>query len=578
MRTGNLMPQMLKKKLPNGAKLLNANRAPRSLLNIRESNSTRIGGGQSEFYNLWSNLLQTRSGSDFSENKTETNIRTEKPIASFDVKNPDAEGTALAKSKLPEETEREDDFAVSDKDKSKSVEIKSDAEIASKLTGDPSVIKSIIQFSLNRLSEDGKLNPQIASKSGNIIKVEFGLLRSLAIGKTGGGILSAESDPKSIQKNIQQPQGIKGELFFKFTAEEGWEAVAEPAKIEQVLKGKIFKAMPQLKIEIQPVAMQTEKTTGLTGSEEKFQQGQKGVLKDGVSSEGLQQGKATEFLRLSLKLPQSVRSAAEAAHVEKGQVNAANNASRNQVSASGEGNAEVKQFLKLTYFVKSVQETGAESLQTNVQAEGKGVAAQDATNLNIQNINSDKSPQTLLFKDQKFLKIESLTRLGQEANALNLQNHAAKVFQIKSQNVSPVMIKLADEIQQMIEQIKNVQQKRTGDLQLRFENTPLGKIDLHFQQKENKVTVYVESEQVRGELVKLSSTIQNNLVQKGIVIGGIQVNVGQFKSSSHHENEMQRRKIKTSDHIISGKEDSSYEPNTTLISRNFGYNTMEITA
>ncbi|NOX88633.1 MAG: flagellar hook-length control protein FliK [Calditrichaeota bacterium] len=547
-------------------------------MNIRESNSTRMGGGQSEFYNLWSNLLQTRSGSDFSGNKTETNIRTEKPIASFEVKNPDAEDAALVKSKLPEKAGREDDLEIPGKDESKSGEIKSDAEIASKLTGDPSVIKSIIQFSLNRLSEEGKLNPQIASKSGNIIKVEFGLPGSSVKGKAGEGILSAESNAKSIQKNVPQPQGVKGELFFKFTAEEGWQAVTEPAEIEQALKGKISKAMPQLKIEIQPVAKQAEKTTGLTGSEEEFQPGQKTVLKDGAPSEVSQQGKATEFLSLRLKLPQSARSAAGAAHVEKGQVNAANNASRNQVSASGEGNAEVKQFLKLTYFVKSVQETGAEALQTNIQADGKVITTQDATNLNIQNINSDKSPQTLLFKDQKFLKIESLTRLSQEANGLNLQNHAAKVFQIKSQNVSPVMIKLADEIQQMIEQIKNVQQKRTGDLQLRFENTPLGKIDLHFQQKENKVTVYVESEQVRSELLKLSSAIQNNLVQKGIVIGGFQVNVGQFKSSSQHENGTQRRKIKTSDNIISGKEGSSYEPNTTIISRNFGYNTMEITA
>ncbi len=132
-------------------------------------------------------------------------------------------------------------------------------------------------------------------------------------------------------------------------------------------------------------------------------------------------------------------------------------------------------------------------------------------------------------------------------------------------------------IQEVADQVQSMK-LRNSQINLSLDDTPLGKMDLQFKQNERHLTIVVENEQAKAELVKLTPLIQQNLSEKGLQLTGFQVNVGQFgqpEGQGKHDSAKKHHRLNVN--TQNGKEVGEHETSSTIVNRKFGYNTMEIT-
>ena len=174
--------------------------------------------------------------------------------------------------------------------------------------------------------------------------------------------------------------------------------------------------------------------------------------------------------------------------------------------------------------------------------------------------------------DTKLLKIQ-IHQIAHSSN--NTLQNMEFVHRYGTKNVSS-MDQLIARVQELVDQVRSTK-LHNGSIRMSLDDTPMGKIDLKFQQHDRQLIVVVENEQIRNELIKLTPVIQQNLADKGITLNSFQVNVGQFAQSDQQKQLTSKKRGQMLNPFNSGKEVGHHESQSTLANRKFGYNTMEIT-
>jgi flagellar hook-length control protein FliK len=112
----------------------------------------------------------------------------------------------------------------------------------------------------------------------------------------------------------------------------------------------------------------------------------------------------------------------------------------------------------------------------------------------------------------------------------------------------------------------------------RIENSPAGKMEIRFEEKagHKQIKVLVESEATRHELQKAVPQLQQNLNAKGVELISFTVQVGQFgnkagQAAPHNKQGMRHKNKET-------KEVRHEADKSTVMKRNYGYNTIEVIA
>jgi hypothetical protein len=111
-----------------------------------------------------------------------------------------------------------------------------------------------------------------------------------------------------------------------------------------------------------------------------------------------------------------------------------------------------------------------------------------------------------------------------------------------------------------------------------IERGPLGKMDIRFRNDkgESKVTIVVENEAAKTELMRYLPSIQQGLQEKGVSLSELSINVNQFADKDRKEENNQSNQAHTQKNA--GKEDYDENIAHPETKRNYGYNTMEVIA
>ncbi|MCD4691738.1 MAG: hypothetical protein K8R79_02395, partial [Calditrichales bacterium] len=112
----------------------------------------------------------------------------------------------------------------------------------------------------------------------------------------------------------------------------------------------------------------------------------------------------------------------------------------------------------------------------------------------------------------------------------------------------------------------------------KIDGSPLGEMEIKFNGDNHSgvVTVYVESESARSELQKLLPTINDGLVQKGIDLADIKIDLGSFA----RENSQGQKMNGNNRNPLTNKlqEDANEQITPAMTAKNYGYNTIEVLA
>lgn len=121
--------------------------------------------------------------------------------------------------------------------------------------------------------------------------------------------------------------------------------------------------------------------------------------------------------------------------------------------------------------------------------------------------------------------------------------------------------------------------KNAANFKMQLTESPFGKLDVRFDDKENRLSIVVESEKAKEAFLRLTPLIQSNLANKGFLLSSVQVAVGESSARENREKMSNKRKVKNSNiQQVEGKEDNDHEITATVSIRKFGYNTLEVTA
>ena len=172
----------------------------------------------------------------------------------------------------------------------------------------------------------------------------------------------------------------------------------------------------------------------------------------------------------------------------------------------------------------------------------------------------------------RMLKIQLLQMPVSQTGLTNVHHFTALNHGLAASRLESFIV----HIKEMVEQAQTLKSGH-GQIRMSFEETPMGKLDLQFRQSDGQLTIVVESEHIKNELLRLRPIIQQNLSEKGIVLNNFNVTVNQYLQSDQ-KNAAAKNKLTPKSSFHSRKEVGEHEMQTTVKqSRNFGYNTMEIT-
>ncbi|WP_456408417.1 hypothetical protein [Caldithrix abyssi] len=331
-------------------------------------------------------------------------------------------------------------------------------------------------------------------------------------------------------------QSAKGSVFFKNLSGQMWEAVENPAEIQRLVKQFSLKTTPGMEATINAQKGQGEAPLAL---EVKINAKGLSALQN-PDAAGLQQGSMSRL---------------------EGKKGGAKNSTAPQTSvknepfpgATGQKGADLNVPLRLK--VEPVQKTTGSSVLEDGLAETLKQSQTQATDE--------------LFKQLK-IEIQQLpTPVFNRGASMVGPNVAAASHFSNLENVVAKIQELLDQARALHLQNRNIQ--------MSLEETPVGKMDIQYRSNEHQLTILVENEQIKNELLKFTPVIQQNLSDKGIALNGFQVNVGQFGQSEGGKHASGKNNHKTANAAKAGKEVTAHESQSTALNRKFGYNTMEIT-
>ncbi len=212
-------------------------------------------------------------------------------------------------------------------------------------------------------------------------------------------------------------------------------------------------------------------------------------------------------------------------------------------------------------------------VKTEEKVEGQNTSGTSSNSQNSNNLFQGTQKSVVEnSSESKILKIQ----IHQLNHAQNSSNHSMAPLSRHGVESNSNMEHFIARIKELVDQVQHTKLHH-GSIRMSLDETPMGKLDLKFQQHDKQLTVLVENEQIRNELVKLSPIIQQNLSDRGIVLNSFQVNVGQFAQSENGKQMTSKKRGQSFNSLTSGKEVNHHESQSTLINRKFGYNTMEIT-
>ncbi len=121
--------------------------------------------------------------------------------------------------------------------------------------------------------------------------------------------------------------------------------------------------------------------------------------------------------------------------------------------------------------------------------------------------------------------------------------------------------------------------KGSGALKMQLSESPFGKMDVQFNDKENRLSIVMESEKAKEAFLRLIPSIRAQLADKGFFLNDVRVSVGGHPAQEGHTSlSKQKQSKQTNTSQIAGKEGGEDDITRTVTMRKFGYNTLEVTA
>ncbi|MHB2155637.1 hypothetical protein ACX8XN_14755 [Calditrichota bacterium GD2] len=407
---------------------------------------------------------------------------------------------------------------------------------AQKTSGAPSAIpagQTALETLTARILQATLNSRALAGLSSKIVKVDYQIEPgSLATIQQKLGLNTA----KGVAGLSGAAQSEKGSVFFKNLNGQMWEAVENPAEMQRLVKQLNLKTTPGMEATINAQKGQGEAPLAL---EVKINAKGLSALQN-PDAAGLQQG--------SMSRLEGKKGGAKNPTAPQTSVN-----NEPFPSATAQKDADLNVSLRLK--VEPVQKTMGSSVLEGGLAE---------TLKQSQTQTTDE-----LFKQLK-IEIQQLpTPVFNRGASMVGPNVAAASHFSNLENVVAKIQELLDQARAMHLQNRNIQ--------MSLEETPMGKMDIQYRSNEHQLTIVVENEQIKNELLKFTPVIQQNLAEKGIALNGFQVNVGQFGQSEGGKHASGKNNHKTTNAAKEGKEVTAHESQPTALNRKFGYNTMEIT-
>ncbi|MEA3285999.1 MAG: hypothetical protein U9Q77_01300 [Candidatus Marinimicrobia bacterium] len=138
---------------------------------------------------------------------------------------------------------------------------------------------------------------------------------------------------------------------------------------------------------------------------------------------------------------------------------------------------------------------------------------------------------------------------------------------------------------EMVEKIRAITDSKltgNGGLKTSFvvDGGQMGQLDIEFQQESSKeqVTIFVDSENSRIDLMRLMPQIEDNLQQRGFSFAGLDVEVRSDQKESDSANNAEKDSSHSDKQEVTSSEKGMSDESKSVTNRNYGYNTMEVLA
>jgi hypothetical protein len=133
-------------------------------------------------------------------------------------------------------------------------------------------------------------------------------------------------------------------------------------------------------------------------------------------------------------------------------------------------------------------------------------------------------------------------------------------------------------VQKVSQVIFQSSEKQVSETNFILDGEQLGSLEIKFVQDSqgSQTTIFVESETIRSSLEKVLPLINENLIQKGLMLASLDVQVGDFNKSKTQNEKHKNDSGKSPTGNISFKVDDKI--NQIIAIRDYGYNTIEVLA
>jgi len=188
----------------------------------------------------------------------------------------------------------------------------------------------------------------------------------------------------------------------------------------------------------------------------------------------------------------------------------------------------------------------------------------------------NRTPESVTEKTD-FTEPETVKKDSKQTISPTLNQPGSHASSIKAPAVPPKFQPLVTRLQEMITKFNAIKKSVKTNTSFRIESSPAGKMEIQFEEKNGhkQIKVLVETEATRHELQKAVPQLQQNLNSKGIELIGFTVQVSQFGNktgqAAPHNKPMRHKNKETRE--VQHEADKS-----TVVKRNYGYNTIEVIA
>ena len=133
-------------------------------------------------------------------------------------------------------------------------------------------------------------------------------------------------------------------------------------------------------------------------------------------------------------------------------------------------------------------------------------------------------------------------------------------------------------VQKISQVIFQSSEKQASETSFILDGEQLGSLEIKFVQDSqgSQTTIFVESETIRSSLEKVLPLINENLIQKGLMLASLDVQVGDFNKSKTQNEKHKNDSGKSPATNISFNVDDKI--NQIIAIRDYGYNTIEVLA